>query len=76
MNGDETRNPNNSTAALMLLANDKIIKHKVELSNLTEGLGIVSKVSNLTGVSRDTFYRYQESVTDGKKCLFDRNRRT
>jgi hypothetical protein len=42
---------------LMLHSNDKIIKHKVGLLNLAEGLGNVSKACQNMGRSRDTFYR-------------------
>ncbi len=61
----------------MLHTNDKIIKHKVGLLNLAEELGNVSKACKMMGVSRDTFYRYQEAVSDGGvDALFDSNRRT
>ena len=61
----------------MLHTNDKIIKHKVGLLNLAEELGNVSKACKVMGVSRDTFYRYQEAVSDGGvEALFERSRRT
>ena len=49
----------------MLHTNNPIIKHKVGLLNLAEELGNVSKACKVMGVSRDTFYRYQELVEDG-----------
>ncbi|EMK2703938.1 IS481 family transposase [Providencia rettgeri] len=49
----------------MLYTNNPIIKHKVGLLNLAEELGNVSKACKLMGVSRDTFYRYQELAQDG-----------
>lgn len=42
-----------------------IIKHKVGLLNLAETLGNVSKACKIMGVSRDTFYRYQELAAEG-----------
>lgn len=61
----------------MLHTNDKIIQHKVGLLNLAEELGNVSKACKMMGVSRDTFYRYQEAVNEGGvEGLFDRSRRT
>jgi len=49
----------------MLHANNSIIKHKAGLLNLAEELGNISKVCKVMGVSRNTFYRYQELVDDG-----------
>ena len=49
----------------MLHTNNPIIKHKTGLLNLAEELGNVSKACKVMGVSRDTFYRYQELVEDG-----------
>lgn len=49
----------------MLYTNNPIIKHKVGLLNLAEELGNVSKACKVMGVSRDTFYRYQELAQDG-----------
>ena len=43
----------------MLLTNEKIIKNKVDLLNLAEELGNVSKRCKLMGFSRETFYRYK-----------------
>ncbi|WP_258087539.1 IS481 family transposase [Xenorhabdus bovienii] len=42
-----------------------MIKHKVGLLNLAEELGNVSKACKVMGVSRDTFYRYQELAQEG-----------
>ena len=60
----------------MLHTSNQIIKHKVGLLNLAEELKNVSKACKIMGVSRDTFYRYQESVqTGGVDALFNQNRR-
>lgn len=50
----------------MLHTSNPIIKHKVGLLNLAEELGNVSKACKVMGLSRDTFYRYQELIEDGK----------
>ena len=42
-----------------------VIKHKVGILNLAEELGNVSKACKIMGVSRDTFYRYQELMYEG-----------
>lgn len=61
----------------MLHTNNPIIKHKAGLLNLAEELGNVSKACKVMGVSRDTFYRYQELVDDGGiDALIDKSRRT
>ena len=39
----------------MIHTNDKVIKYKVDLLNLAEELGNVSKACKMMGVSRDTF---------------------
>ncbi len=49
----------------MMHTNNPIIKHKAGLLNLAEELGNVSKACKVMGVSRDTFYRYQELVEEG-----------
>ena len=49
----------------MIHSNNPIIKHQAGLLNLAEELGNVSKACKVMGVSRDTFYRYQELVEDG-----------
>ena len=60
----------------MLNTNEKIIKHKVGLLNLAEELGNVSKACKIMGLSRDTFYRYQNAVEEGGiEALFERTRR-
>lgn len=61
----------------MLHTNNPIIKHKAGLLNLAEELGNVSKACKVMGVSRDTFYRYQELVEDGGiDALVNQSRRT
>ena len=60
----------------MLHTNNPIIKHKVGLLNLAEELGNVSKACKVMGVSRDTFYRYQELVEAGDiDSLINRSKR-
>lgn len=60
----------------MLHTNNPIIKHKAGLLNLAEELGNVSKACKVMGVSRDTFYRYQELVEEGGlDSLIDKDRR-
>lgn len=49
----------------MLHINNRIIKHKVSLLNLAEELQNVSRACKIMGVSRDTFYRYQNLVESG-----------
>lgn len=61
----------------MLHTNNPIIKHKAGLLNLAEELGNVSKACKVMGVSRDTFYRYQELVDEGGvDALISKNRKT
>jgi hypothetical protein len=60
----------------MLHTNNPIIKHKAGLLNLAEELGNVSKACKVMGVSRDTFYRYQELAEEGGiDALIDKSRR-
>lgn len=60
----------------MTSLNQNIIKHKIGLLNLAAELGNVSKACKVMGLSRDTFYRYQNAVADGGvEALFDANRR-
>ena len=60
----------------MIHTNNPIIKHKAGLLNLAEELGNVSKACKVMGVSRDTFYRYQELVEDGNiDNLINKSRR-
>jgi hypothetical protein len=52
-----------------------VIKHKIGLLNLAEDLGNVSKACRIMGLSRDTFYRYQNAVEQGGvEALIDRRR--
>jgi ACT domain-containing protein len=61
---------------LMLHTNNQIIKHKVGLLNLAEELQNVSRACKVMGVSRDTFYRYQELVKSGDiDALINESRR-
>lgn len=61
----------------MYQTNNSIIKHKVGLLNLAEELQNVSKACKVFGVSRDTFYRYQELVENGGvEALINQSRRT
>lgn len=59
----------------MASLNQNIIKHKIGLLNLAAELGNVSKACKMMGMSRDTFYRYQNAVAEGGiDALFDANR--
>ena len=61
----------------MLHTNNPIIKHKAGLLNLAEELGNISKACKVMGMSRDTFYRYQELVAQGGvEALITKGRRT
>ncbi len=60
----------------MYYSNNPIIKHKAGLLNLAEELQNVSKACKVMGVSRDTFYRYQELVdSGGVEALVAKDRR-
>ena len=60
----------------MLDTNNPLIKHKVGLLNLAEELGNISKACKVMGLSRDTFYRYQEAVNEGGvEALINQSRR-
>lgn len=60
----------------MLHTSNQIIKHKVGLLNLAEELQNVSRACKIMGVSRDTFYRYQELVDSGNvDSLMNQSRR-
>lgn len=50
----------------MNVVNQPIVKHKLGLLNLAEELGNVSQACEIMGVSRDTFYRYQEAKVAGE----------
>ncbi len=61
----------------MIHTNHAINKHKAGVLKLAEELGNVSKACKVMGVSRDTFYRYQELVEQGGlDALIDKNRRS
>lgn len=56
--------------------NQNVIRHKVGLLNLAAELGNVSRACKVMGLSRDTFYRYQEAMeTGGIEALLDSTRR-
>ncbi len=60
----------------MIQFSNPIIKHKAGLLNLAEELGNVSRACKVMGVSRDTFYRYQELVEQGGlDALIEKTRR-
>lgn len=61
----------------MFHTSNPIIRYKAGLLNLTEELGNVSRACKVMGVSRDTFYLYQELVeTGGIDALINQSRRT
>jgi transposase InsO family protein len=67
---------NQNGVTLMLNTNNPIIKHKAGLLNLAEELQNVSKACKVMGVSRDTFYRYQELAAEGGlDALINKSRR-
>lgn len=60
----------------MASLNQNVIKHKIGLLNLAAELGNVSKACKIMGLSRDTFYRYQNAKEEGGvEALFDANRK-
>lgn len=60
----------------MVHTNNPIIKHKAGLLNLAEELNNVSRACKVMGVSRDTFYRYQELVEEGGvEALIEKTKR-
>ncbi len=74
--GIESFTQNIKKVTLMIHTNNPIIKHKAGLLNLAEELGNISRACKVMGVSRDTFYRYQELVeTGGIDSLIDKTRR-
>lgn len=61
----------------MNVVNQPIVKHKLGLLNLAEELGNVSQACKIMGVSRDTFYRYQQAKSSGGvEALLHKNKRT
>ena len=53
-----------------------LIKHKTGLLNLAEELGNISQACKAMGMSRDTFYRYQQAVEQGGvEALLNQTRR-
>lgn len=60
----------------MFYSNNPLIKHKTGLLNLAEELGNISQACKVMGLSRDTFYRYQQAVEQGGvDALLNQNRR-
>lgn len=60
----------------MNVVNQPIVKHKLGLLNLAEELGNVSQACKVMGVSRDTFYRYQQAKeSGGVEALLHKDRR-
>lgn len=60
----------------MFYSNNPLIKHKTGLLNLAEELGNISQACKVMGMSRDTFYRYQQAVEQGGvDALLNQNRR-
>ena len=54
----------------------RIIRNKQGSLNLAQELGNVSKACKIMGLSRDTFYRYQNAVEEGGlEALVDKSRR-
>lgn len=61
----------------MNVVNQPIVKHKLGLLNLAEELGNVSHACKIMGVSRDTFYRYQQAKSSGGvEALLQKDRRS
>ena len=54
----------------MLNGAKTVIKHEIRLLNLAEELGNLSKACRITGLSRDTFYRYQNAVEQGGNAVY------
>lgn len=60
----------------MNVVNQSTVKHKRGLLNLGEELGNVSQACKIIGVSRDTFYRYQEAKASGSvEALLQKDRK-
>ncbi|MDW0381783.1 helix-turn-helix domain-containing protein, partial [Mannheimia haemolytica] len=53
----------------MFYSNNPLIKHKTGLLNLAEELGNISQACKVMGMSRDTFYRYQQAVEQGQQAV-------
>lgn len=59
----------------MNVVNQPLVKHKLGLLNLAQELGNVSQACKIMGVSRDTFYRYQDAkATGGVEALLHQDR--
>ena len=56
----------------MTSLNQNVIRHKIGLLNLATELGNVSKACKVMGLSRDTFYRYQNAVAEGASKPFSK----
>ncbi len=48
----------------MSIMTQTVVKYKLGLLNLAEELGNNSQACKVLGVSRDTFYRYQEAKNE------------
>lgn len=56
----------------MFYSNNPLIKHKTGLLNLAEEFGNIFQAYKIMGMSRDTFYRYQQAVEEvGVDALLD-----
>ncbi len=72
----ECQNQSKQKETLMFYSNNPLIKHKTGLLNLAEELGNISQACKVMGMSRDTFYRYQQAVEQGGvEALLNQNRR-
>ncbi len=70
------KNQSKQKETLMFYSNNPLIKHKTGLLNLAEELGNISQACKVMGMSRDTFYRYQQAVEQGGvEALLNQNRR-
>ena len=55
----------------------KLVQNKLGLLNLAAELNNISKACKIMGVSRDTFYRYQEAnEKGGLEGLLEKSRKT